>query len=93
LGIDVAGLPERHGQLRVGIELLRQHPDVAVFDAELIVAAAPLGVLLPHRLVAERLELLERFIERHDRDSTRVSTCGSNSNGITTTAQQPAHAG
>src|SRR5262249_10623919 len=71
LGIDVPGLPERHGQLRAGLDLLRQHPDVAVFHAELIVAGAPLGVLLPHRLVAERFELLERFIEGHGRDTSQ----------------------
>src|SRR5262249_49726756 len=63
----------------VGLDLLRQHSDVAVFDAELIVAGAVLGVVRPHLLVAERFKLLESFIERHGRHSTRVSSlweCG-----------------
>src|SRR5262249_21413009 len=55
----------------VGLDLLRQRPEVAVLDAELVVAGAPLGVVLPRRLVAERFELLESFIERHGRDSPK----------------------
>ena len=54
-------------ELVVGLDLLRQRADVAVLDAELIVAGAVLGVVRTHRLVAERFELLESFVERHGR--------------------------
>ncbi len=52
----------------VGFDLLRQLPDIAASDAELIVAGTVLGVLRTHLLVAERFELRESFFERHGRD-------------------------
>lgn len=55
----------------VRADLLRQHPDVAETDAELIVAGAALGVLRPHLCVAQRFELFESFLERHGRDSIK----------------------
>jgi hypothetical protein len=68
----------------VGLDFLREHPDVAVFDAELIVTGAVLGIVRPHLIVAERFELLESFIERHGRDSPRVNplwVCGATQAG------------
>src|SRR5262249_15489624 len=66
LGIDVSGPPKRNGQLVVGLDLLRQHPDVAVFDAERLIGAA-LDVVRPHPLAAERLKLSEGFLQSRGR--------------------------
>jgi hypothetical protein len=65
LSIDVPGLPKGPGQLVVDLDLLRQHPDVTVLHAELIVAGTAPGVVCPPFFIAERLELLQGFIERH----------------------------
>lgn len=73
LWIGVPGFPERHGRFMVGLDLLRQHPDVSEFDAELIVAGTVFGVVRPHLLVAERFELVESFFKCHGGDFTRVS--------------------
>src|SRR5262245_31849200 len=73
----------------VGLDLLRQHADVAVFDAELFVAGAVLGVVRPHLLVAERFELLERFIERHSRNSPGYSLARAKSSLLRRTSSAP----
>ena len=46
-----------------GLDLRRQLTDVAMFDAELIVAGAVFFVVLAHRVVAERFQLREGFFE------------------------------
>jgi hypothetical protein len=51
----------------VGLDLFRQHPDVAMRDTELIVSGPVFGVMRPPLLVAERFELLHRFVESHSR--------------------------
>src|SRR5262249_14315624 len=48
-------------------DLVRQFPKVSALDAELIVTGAPFGVLLPHRLVAQRLKFSQDFLHSHGR--------------------------
>jgi hypothetical protein len=58
LGIDVPGLPKGEGQLMIGLDLLRQLPDVAPHYSKLILAGTGLGILRPHPFAAKRFELL-----------------------------------
>ncbi len=68
--IDVCGAEPRQFGHRVRLTQLgvmeAQYAlaGVAVLDAELIVTGAPLGVVLPRRLVAQRFELFEDLLRR-----------------------------
>lgn len=70
-GVNIAGVPEREGQLVVGLYLRGKLPEVAQLNAELIVTGAVLFVMRTNLFVAESLELSESFFESHGHVSIR----------------------